>query len=274
MSLLVVVAGVLYAARLAPLSAAGVHDAYRQAVLADSPVGYWPLDDPPGSKTARAAAGALSGTYVRTHAAAGIAGLARAFDGTSSYISIPDSAAWSEPTTGAVTVEFWMRPSALVFSHEEGSGYVWILGKGEAGSQEWGFRMYGDDNTESPPRDNRIAFYAFNPTGGEGAGAYFQDRLTVGKWIYVVGELTPTGVLIFKDGVLRQGPPAKATLYANPAFNVKPAHGASPIRLGTRNFHSYFQGALDEVAIYPHVLSSSEIRRHYAVALRANPALR
>jgi hypothetical protein len=274
LTLLVVVGCLLGAISLAPSFAADAHDAYGQAVLADSPAGYWPLDDSPRSRTARPAAGQLSGTYVSTHAVSGIARLARAFDGTSSYISIPNSADWSEPTTGELTVEFWMRPDALVFQHEEGSGYVWILGKGEPGSQEWGFRMYGSDNTESPPRSNRIAFYAFSPTGGEGAGAYFQIPLTVGKWIFVVGELTPSGVLIFSDGTLRQGPPAKATLYSNPAFNIRPAHGTAPVRLGTRNFHSYFQGALDEVAIYPYLLSSAEIRRHYAVALRANPALR
>lgn len=94
-----------------------------------------------------------------------------------------------------------------------------------------------------------------------------------GAWIYVVGELTPTGVRLFTNGVLRQGPPAVATLYANPAYNVTLVHGTAPVRVGTRNFDSFFEGSVDEVAIYSYLLSSTQIRAHYRVALRTNPAL-
>jgi hypothetical protein len=247
--------------------------AYARAVLADRPVGYWRFDDAPASRKARPAAGQIAGTYVRTRTVAGVAGSARAFDGRSSFVAIASSPAWSQSTTGRLTVEFWLRPDALEFPREEGSGYVWILGKGEPGRQEWAFRMYGRNNTEDPPRGNRISFYAYSPSGGQGAGAYFQDDVVPGRWIYVVGELTPTGVKIYRDAVLRQGPPAPATLYGNPAYNVHPAHGSAPLRVGTRDFHSFFEGAVDELALYPYLLSQAQIRRHYAVALRANPAL-
>jgi hypothetical protein len=69
----------------------------------------------------------------------------------------------SSRTTGVQTVEFWMRPDRLVFAEEEGSRYVWVVGKGTTGSQEWAFRMYGTDNDESPPR-GRL------PPGGAGRG--------------------------------------------------------------------------------------------------------
>jgi len=207
------------------------------------------------------------------HTDPGVVGLARIFDGQSAYVQIPDSNAWSQPTTGALTVEFWMRPDALVFPHEEGSGYVWILGKGEPGRYEWSFRIYGQDNRESPNRGNRVGFYAYNPQGGEGAGAEFQDTVVAGQWIYVVGELTSTGVKIYRDGTLRQGPPARATLYANPAYRIHMAHGSAPLRIGTRDFHSWFLGAVDEVAIYPRLLSDAEIQQHYQLALAENPGL-
>ncbi|HZQ80395.1 MAG TPA: LamG domain-containing protein [Gaiellaceae bacterium] len=268
-------------ATLAGLGAAGhLHhravaaaETYSVLVQADHPVGYWPLDDAPKSRVARAAAGGINGRYVDTRAVNGVSGLARTFDGRRSFIVIPNSPLWSKPMGAGLTVEFWMRPAVTTFPAEEGSGYVWIVGKGSPGNQEWGFRMYGSDNTESPPRANRIAFYAYKPAGGEGAGAYVQRPVVPGEWIYVVGELTPTGVRLFTDGVLRQGPPAPATLYANPAYNVTLEHGSAPVRVGTRNFHSFFEGSVDEVAIYSYLLSPSQIRAHYRAALRGNPAI-
>ena len=44
-------------------------------------------------------------------------------------------------------------------------------------------------------------------------------------------------------------------------------HG--PRRLGTRDGKGFLIGGLDEVAIYPRLLSPEEIRRHYGVAPRA-----
>lgn len=246
---------------------------YAAAVLADHPVGYWQFDDAARSKVAASSAGHIAGTYFHTGRVEGAIGDARSFNGANSYVSIPSSPAWSQPTTGQLTVEFWMKPAVLTFPHEEGSGYVWILGKGHPGAQEWGFRMYGQNNTENPPRGNRIAFYAYNPAGGEGAGAYFQDSIVPGRWIYVVGELTSNGVRIYKNGTFRQGPPSMGTLYGNPAFNITPATGNAPLNVGTRNLHSYFEGDIDDLAIYPYLLSSAQIRHHFVVARQGNPAL-
>ncbi|MGH2935047.1 MAG: LamG-like jellyroll fold domain-containing protein [Gaiellaceae bacterium] len=241
-------------------------------MLASRPAGFWTFDESVQSRVARnAVTPRPNGRYVDTRLVTGVAGSARRFDGRSAFMSIPTSPAWSQPTTGVLTVEFWMRPDALVFRHEEGSGYVWILGKGEPRRQEWGFRMYGADNSEQ--RGNRIAFYAYNPRGGEGAGAYFEDTIVPGRWLYVVGELTPVGVRIYCDGVLRQGPPASGTLYANPAYRIRPRSGSAPVRVGTRNFGSFFAGAIDELAIYPHLLSARQVLRHYELALAENPML-
>ena len=242
--------------------------AYSAAVLASHPAGFWEFDDVPSSRLARDVVGEANGTY-HFHSASipGVVGRARDFNGSTSYVTIPNRLAWSKSSRGVLTVEFWMRPDALVFTHEEGSGYVWVVAKGQTDAQEWGFRMYGTDNTESPPRANRIAFYAYNPIGGEGAGAYSQSPVTVGKWIYIVGELTQEGVRIYRDGRLTQGPPAPATLYADPAYHVTLRHGSAPLRVGTRNFGSYFAGAVDELAIYPRLLSQSEIVHHYRLGI-------
>ncbi len=117
------------------------------------------------------------------------------FDGFQSYIEIPDSPDFSLTTTGALTISAWIRPTTLIFPSTEGKGldltkaYVHWLGKGEAGQQEWVFRMYSLDNTDG--RANRISFYVFNPEGHLGVGSYYQDPnnpIQVGVWIHVVGS--------------------------------------------------------------------------------------
>jgi hypothetical protein len=187
------------------------------------------------------------------------------------YVEIPDpdSAAFSQPTSGfGVTVEVWMRPDVLDFPGQAPNPYVHWLGKRVAGRYEWALRFYSKDSN----RPNRISAYMWNPTSppheqNEGAGAYFPDELVPGEWIHVVAcyqpgdkdTVPPTGVQIWKDGHFRKGPPSSGTLYSNPKFNVVPAHGTAPLRLGTRDLGSFLIGALDDVAIYPRVLTESEI---------------
>jgi len=138
---------------------------------------------------------------------------------------------------------------------------------------EWGLRVYSADNTESPNRQNRICLYVWNPGGGEGAGAYFQDTVTPGQWIHVVAEATATGVRIYKNGVLRMTDDPLSPLYsvgatfADPAHPVTPVAGSAPLRIGTRNNMSYFQGAIAGVAIYTHLLSDTQIHTHYLTAV-------
>jgi hypothetical protein len=44
------------------------------------------------------------------------------FDGVQSYIEIPDSPDFSLPTTAALAVSAWIRPSKLKFASTEGKG--------------------------------------------------------------------------------------------------------------------------------------------------------
>ena len=61
--------------------------------------------------------------------------------GADSYVEIASIADYGIPTTGALSVAAWMRPDTLNFSHWEETGYVYWIGKGDSGQQEWAFRM-------------------------------------------------------------------------------------------------------------------------------------
>jgi Concanavalin A-like lectin/glucanases superfamily len=175
------------------------------------------------------------------------------FDGTSSYFEVPDSPLFSVDTSGALTVAAWMRPDTLIFPVTEGSGYVYWLGKGQAEEQEWTFRMYSQDNTEG--RENRISFYVFNPPGGRGIGSYFQDPLEAGQWIHVVGVADGERTHIYRDGRLR-----KSDVYSG---SIAPRHGSAPLRMGTRDLASFFQGALSQVRVWNRALSESDVASLY-----------
>ncbi|MBK8039987.1 MAG: cadherin-like beta sandwich domain-containing protein [Verrucomicrobiaceae bacterium] len=196
-------------------------------------------------------------------------GSAYFFNGTSNYIEIPDSDAFSATTTGHLTISAWVRPDGtsldgsnnLLFSAKEGTGYVHWMGKGMPGQHEWAMRIYSADNTDMPSRVNRMSSYLFNPAGGTGAGSYFQDALTAGQWIHCLAVINTATQRItwFKNGVQRD----QDTFDPGSSFPVTPGNGSAPLRIGTRDFNSVFAGAVDDLRIYNRGLTGTEILALY-----------
>jgi hypothetical protein len=247
---------------------------YQKKVLAKKPVAYWRLGEAKGPAALDSAANKHHGTYQGTPtlgqkgAIRGDTDTAITLDGKRSYVEIPDHADFSVPTSRkGLTVEAWMRPDALAFEGATDDPYIFWLGKGEGKQQEWAFRFY----SQTTKRPNRISAYIFNLDGGLGSGAYFEDKLKVGEWLHVVACFDPgdktnpnAGVSIYKNGELRKGPGipgSKGTLYAT--YDIVPAHGKAPLRLGTRDVKTFLTGGLDEVAIYPRVLTAAEVLDHF-----------
>ena len=250
---------------------------YQKLVLAKNPVGYWRLGESQGTTAKDISGRGHQGRYHGTPrlgqpgALHGDPDASLGLDGKGSYLEIPAHPDFSQPTSGqGLTVEAWLRPEALGFAGETTDPYVYWLGKGQPDANEWALRFY---SRTSPDRPNRISAYLFNPEGGLGAGAYFQDKLKAGEWIHVVACYEPgsaatnreAGVHIYKNGEHRLGPPAPGTLYQNPKWQINPRAGAAPLRLGAYSLKSFLRGGLDEVAIYPRVLTTREIQEHYRI---------
>jgi hypothetical protein len=179
-------------------------------------------------------------------------------DGFQSYIEIPDSPEFSLTTTGALTVAAWIRPATLTFPSTDGKGidlskaYVHWLGKGETGQYEWAFRIYSQDNTVG--RANRISFYVFKPEGGQGVGSHYQDPnnpVQVGVWIHVVGAADSEKTYLFINGVF-----IDSDVYEG---SIQPQRGTAPVRIGTRDFNSFFQGEIREVRFWNRTLTEAEV---------------
>lgn len=192
------------------------------------------------------------------------------FNGIDNYMEVPNSSDFSVATTGALTVSAWMRPDVLDFPNAEGSGYVHWMGKGQSGAggpqHEWVFRIYNLDNSENRP--NRISFYVFNLSGGEGIGSYFQDPVAAGEWIHVTGVADSERTYIYKNGVYRKcdqyrGVGDGSCQKYTPDRWIQPQAGTAPVRIGTRDLHSFFQGAIAGVRMWNRALAADEIAALY-----------
>jgi hypothetical protein len=184
---------------------------------------------------------------------------AAVFDGLDDYVEVADHPDYSIASTGELTVVALIRPDSLEMPATERTGYVHWLGKGVPGQDEWTFRMYQLGNTEG--RENRISCYAFNldaRAGGTrfGIGSHFQDELIPGQWLLVAGAWDATRVSIYRDGVLRDSDLLDQS--ATGGVTITPEHGVAPVRIGTRDFNSFFQGAISRVAIFSRKLADSQ----------------
>jgi len=181
------------------------------------------------------------------------------FNGTSAVVAVPNSPSLDFGSSG-MTVAVWMRPDALTFAKTEGSlasqQYVHWLGKGESGGQAWTFRMYS--LTQPGPRQNRISFYVFKPDGGRGCGSYFQDPIVPGEWMQVVGVVNRAAreVSIYKNGRWRH-----SDSYAS--LNEALSGGTAPLRIGSKDLTSFFQGAIGPMWVWNRPLSAAEIQSLY-----------
>ena len=132
-------------------------------MLKKKPVAYWPLKETKGptahDKTGNRHNGTYKGTIVHD-ARQGITLKGQA------YVEVPDSTAFSQPTSKkGLTVEAWMRPDALSFPGQTSDPYIYWLGKGTQGKEEWAFRFYSNKSKDRP---NRISAYLFNPAASPG----------------------------------------------------------------------------------------------------------
>ncbi|MGW4959863.1 LamG-like jellyroll fold domain-containing protein [Nonomuraea sp. NPDC004186] len=256
----------------ATASSAGL-SAYDALVLSHRPVAYWRLSHPSDGAESDRTGNGHKGTF---HGVTSTVRLpnqdgAAVFNGSSGYFEIPTAKQFHISTTGAFTMEAWIRPHTLQFADEEQTGYVYFMGKGtksgSGGDREWAGRMYSKENEENRP--NRISGYAWNLDGGFGAGAYVQQPVKVNEWIhYAVTFDTSEGaygkVRIYRDGVLAGTDNLAYRPGTDDEVVIKPKPGPAPVRVGTRDGASYFKGAIGKFALYNRELSGAELRSHYA----------
>jgi Flp pilus assembly pilin Flp len=211
----------------------GAGATYAAAVQADNPVAYWKLDDS-GTSIADAVGahtGTLSGSATEGLPGALGGGTDKAIDFDGSSASIVANASGLGFTW---TLEAWLKTSALADGHIVEMAPV-------------AFQVMADGNLE-------VAVTGVGTVTTTVASPGVAD----GAWHQVVVTDDGGTVTLYVDGHLRT---------SSPTLDGSAALTGSQIYIG-RSFGGggYFNGALDEVAVYNTVLSPARILAHFTAA--------
>lgn len=219
----------------------GGGDAYVVEVLADVPMVYWRLGESSGTTAADAGYLGVAGTYVNsptlgtTGLLSGDTDTAVTFNGTDQGVQ-----AATNPSTldaNPLTVEAIIKPSRVTGTQVIASRH------GSGGFAAWTLRLEGTD----------LKFiYWYTTFDAQTITA--TTTFAAGTEYHVVARHDGSRVCLFVNGVKETDVAATFTIDT----------GSDPLRVAYSSFGEYFQGVIDEVALYAASLSDTRIADHYA----------
>ncbi len=198
------------------------------------------FDEGSGSSVTDAAGNGNNGTISGATWVPGRFGTALSFDGTSNWVTVPDSA--SLDLTSGMTLEAWIYPTAL------GTNWRTVIFKEQPGNLAYG--MYANTTAGRP---NAQVFVAGSDRNVNGSA-----QLPVNTWTHLAATYDGANIRIFVNG--SQVGVAAQTGAITTSTGV--------LRIGANNiWPEWFQGRIDEVRIYNRALTAAEIANDSAVAV-------
>ena len=209
---------------------------YYETVLADVPRGYWRLGETTGGALDETGgpAGTYNGGVIRGVPGALVSDSnpAARFDGLDDYVSVPDHAAVD--VGDFFTYELWLRRGTARGVSQR------IVHKG-GGAAALGFGT-----------NNKLVLIP----GGSGASAIASSSIAINdsNWHHVVATKSGSSVHIYLDGV-------DVTALGT---NTTATNNAAALNIGRATTGTgYFDGDIDEVAIYPVALTQAQVLEHF-----------
>jgi RHS repeat-associated protein len=207
---------------------------YRQAVLIDNPTAYWRLGEISGTTVADSA-NSYTGT-IHGGVTLGMGGAvwndsdyAMKFDGSTGYISASIAAI---AAAAPYAVEAWVKQAGSA-----GSQTIVAFTQGASAGMLW--------------------LNAGTPTLRVGTDAGFVDVAAAAAisscWHHLVGAYDGANARLYVDGQLAGGPTGVASGSGSTSLWIASQNGTS----------NFFNGTVDEVAIYPAALSAQRVLGHY-----------
>ena len=253
---------------------------YMQEILADRPAAYWRFEgtqrDKKVTDTANRISGVGYGSLQSADGVPGIGGKSLRFDGSSSFIQVPDQNRFHSES---MTVEFWFRSrqpfvqgSHIVFLSKGGRpgdelGRRRLLQRqrgrpadAEEGREEPGYwAILGSSDVSDVDQGRVLGLTSLGDEGGHRLFTSEASQLNDGEWHHVVLSRSEGGEKrLYVDGELS----ASANDRGQPVANHE------PIYIGAANSDSsWFAGDLDEVAIYTKAITPERVAAHYATAM-------
>jgi len=204
-------------------------------------MGYWKLNETSGTSATDSSGGANTGTYqtgttLNQTSTVSSDGKGILFNGTSGYMST----ATSMTLTNNHSISVWFKTTAAtkmgIFGFE---------------NTQTGTGSTANSSSLETETDGRLTFYFWNGTGfAITTTATYRD----GNWHHAVASIGLAGSQLWVDGTLAS---------QNTAVNSSGTY-AGYWRLGhTRRANAYFNGSIDEFAVYKEQLTSSQVAGLY-----------
>ncbi len=228
--------------------------AYNQLVLAQQPLAYWrlgegPLPPLPTAANAGSLGPAANGSYINgafnQEPGALPGNAAAAFDGANDKIDVPFLPELNNPT--AYSIECWAMVMGGTGNHRS------PLSSRDDAPQR-GYIFY------AAPADT----WEFWTGTGSGWHSLVGPTFLEGSWYHLVGTYNGATKLFYVNGELVGA--ATSTTSPNTARPLRIGAGATE---GAGNY--FFNGLVDEVAVYPTVLTPSRVYNHFKTGSGVEP---
>jgi hypothetical protein len=170
------------------------------------------------------------------------------FDGINDYINVSDDP--SLRITGPLTVEAWVNFNNLgVYG-----SYIGLVSKWDNYVDGFGYGIFKEIDS------NRLSFH-LSSTGSNNVWIESDNDPSVDTWYHVVGTFNGSDMLMYVNGVLQSNTNNEISSIVS---------NKNPVTIGSfevNNHDFWFNGTIDEVAIYNRSLSADEILNHYRLGL-------
>lgn len=178
---------------------------------------------------------------------------AYSFNGSSSYIDVPNSSAL-QFSNNAMSISFWMKVSAWPTDNLE---HYLFNKQTNSGTSQMGWHVY----TYGTPPSNLTYRYR-NGTSSSWGGADAINMPLAGTWFHVVYTSDNSATKVYVNDIL-----SDSTVSQIIGLNTSDLFMGKPVGSG-----SYYNGLLDDIAIYNIALNQTEVTQLYTGCLQPTQA--
>lgn len=216
---------------------------FRYKALRSSMVAYWPLNETATSGDVTAKDGSGKGYDLTSNnsvlSATGKVGNGRIFaSANSEWLSVNSNSDLTFPRDQDWTIAFWVYPT--------GESEGMFMAKDISGNREFEYKKTSDERV----------YLSFTALGGATLLSS-PNAMTLNAWHHLVAVQSSLATSVYRNGSLLLGPTTFASNWPT---------ATTPLNIGRRAFggaNTYFEGTIDEVAIWRRALSASEIAEIY-----------
>jgi Concanavalin A-like lectin/glucanases superfamily len=263
---------------------------YRSVVIADRPASYWPLNETNGPiihdivgtnngicmKGVDGGNGRFTTFYTNDGSAFGMGGpgiLHGVQRDKAIYFTNANAAQIVVPYAPELddtnfTIEAWLNIPHFPIGYTQSVDIVPLSfiynGHGQAG---WVFDLVSD---AMPLKDHLTGVLGGWAAKAEGEWTYLNPKHNFqGKWVHAVMTYDGTNLKLYENGNLTAE--SSGVTYKRVRDSDHSLHGRYPLIMGSYMVYEgsgqgrFYQGGLEQVAIYPNALSANQILNHYKI---------